>query len=329
MDVEMVYTEGPCRIVVGYSDDKQEHYGWIESDAIEPEVLWAYQVPSGFSHHNVLDMLTHTQRAARRLIGIEHFELDAYDMDQLTRAPQSRQVDSTELIPIDALDTDYLAGFTQFEMAIDDALPELEDVELETADCMALLRDCVETLSQLQRIEIGEEENLLNNHVSIEVQKTNAVAVAALELVSNSYELATSMNIDSRPILEVIALRLEPWNISDLFNGEEIIQIDSFTQNLCGSRLTQFPQAVERGYDPTTGLPINCRNPETFSYETVVLPGTEVFYEHFGLSHEEALRVADIQRTDPRYRAEEDWDYIEAMTLRMKAFAEQSQGYGN
>lgn len=329
MDVEMIYPHGPYRIVLGYSDEKQEHFARIETNANEPEVQWEYQTPPGISGSSAVLMLGDAQEAARSIIGLEHFEIDAYDSDQLKNAPYSRQVNPGELVRIDALDTDYLAGFDQYTSAIDDALPELEDAEQERADCMTLLQVCVEMLSELQPLQHIREEDLNHTRAFVETQKDNAIAITAWELVMSSYELATTTGAGSRRADDVVTSGQEPWDINDLFREEEIVQIDSFTHNLCGSRLTDFPQAVlERGYDPTTGLPLDCQNPESFSWEQSIPDNIEALYIQYGMADEDASRAVTIQRTDPRDRSDDDWTFLEATVLDMNAFAKLAHNRG-
>lgn len=327
MDVEIVYSHGLYRIVLGFFDKKQEHFARIETDSTDPKVQWEYKASEKSLGFDVLGMLSHTQKAARSLTGIEYFEVDNYDMNQLIKAPHSRQVSPAELTHIEALDTDYLAGFDLYTAAIDEVLPELSDEQVETAESTALLRECVQTLYQLQQIENCELADLQHSYGTVEARKASTVAVTALELVTNCYGLATSMAIDSRAIADEIVSEQIPWQISDVFNEQEIAQIDSFTENLCGSQLSQFQKAVERGYDPTTGLPLDCQNPETFSWAQTVPNGAEALYIQNGMTEVNASRMIFVQQTDPRDRSDNDWNFLKSMTLYMNAVAEQNRSH--
>ena len=313
MNVEAIYPVNDCRVVLNWHDATQQYDARIETDSPEPAVLWQYQPPENDEYDALLGMLALTQIKVQELTGLEKFEVSEYDLHQLRGAPTAIQIDPATLPPrIETLDTDYLANFAQYEAAIDDAWPEQEDMEQEVSDSMALLQECVEILLQLQRIENGEEADLQHHHGTVDSRRANVIAITAQELTTTNYELTTMIRTEPRLIGGAIAAREEPWDINDLFNTREIALINTCTYSLCGSWLTDFPKSIARGFSPLTGLPLQCPNPEIFSWRSSIPDNSEALYRRLGLSDYAARRIVDIQRTDPRYRQEEDWEFLEA-----------------
>ncbi|MEM6254855.1 MAG: hypothetical protein AAF821_18215 [Cyanobacteria bacterium P01_D01_bin.156] len=335
MDTEYTYPIGsngdiPYRVVIGWSDTEQSYFSRVETDTLEPRTVWQFE-PAVTSMTPLLDVLALTQIEARKCTSIEQFELPEDDINALIEATRQRLVDPSEIQPLNMLDTDYAKApiygntpspalvhqqlpFEQFLAIIDDGRSTsqfsndapYDDLEQMVADSLFELQTCVSYLSTSltneQRCHLG-------------------LVFTACQLIQINQSLNLSFSHDR---MHHIAIESESpiATLHNLFTPDEIDRINALTVSLCGSKLTDFRQALERGYDPTNGAPLDCPNPVSFNWADTVEDDAIGLYQQYGLSLDDAQHMVDIERTDPRYRAPEDWAFLESTAQRLRAISE-------
>ena len=355
MDVEKTYQIGyadqlPVRLAIGWSDTNQEHYARIETDTTTPETLRFYSPSTDEFSYSLSILLIHLQDEILEVTGMDNFVIPSEDLETLQTAPRQRLVDPSEIEELDMLDTDYAIApiygtidissanttqqltFEEFLRAIDygrdtglfaDDAP-IEDLEQTVQDCYAELQTCVsgirDFIDAFQRANAAISKETLDNQCNREV---NITATLLLEL-----NQALHMSFPRVRIQEIGAASADDTAaIDQIYTPEELERINAVTTRLCGSKLTNFYRAAQRGYDPVTGLPLECPNPESFRWEDTVDDTAVSLYQHYGLSNEEARRAIEIQRTDPRFRTEEDWILLEETRTQLKLIAQGQESW--
>ncbi|MEO0375467.1 MAG: hypothetical protein AAF329_12750 [Cyanobacteria bacterium P01_A01_bin.17] len=341
MDVEKTYSLGPYRVVLGWTDTEQEYYGRIEPSLIEEGKPYAYHLIIG--HRDWAAMLAFTQEEVTRITGTDFLEIPESDIRELVDAPHTRLVDSSEIERLPMLDTDYAQNpiygnqrssseqhlsFEEFLAFIDDGQDSdlfsdaaaYDDLVQMVADCYSELEACVSCLKSFLLME--GQEHTDDSEARRESLCQSAISFTAGQLVQTNEALFRSFPLER--IGEIAHASTEDMtaSVNQIYTPEELARINRVTVSLCGSKLTDFIKAVERGYDPVTGLPLECPNPESFSWAATIQEGEETLYQQSVLSEEQASRAVAIQRTDPRYREEEDWAFLEAMREKMAAYIE-------
>lgn len=205
-----------------------------------------------------------------------------------------------------------VAGMTlawQAETASNNDLDPI-DQAAEHADVMTELEHCVFELVNLRDYERGEIEDTEPAR-SIEQRRSNILAQTAAMVASNVYGIASELTPSTFTTM-ANSDGINDWDIYTLLDERELGLINDYCASLCRTRFTDFPLAVQRGYDPTNGVPLEYRdNPER--YDPAALfpsPQTETLYQNCGMTAEQAAEVARIQRLDLRDRTEEDWRYL-------------------
>lgn len=184
------------------------------------------------------------------------------------------------------------------------------DQASERADALAELEHCVYELVRLQEIESSERENDFPDR-SIEHRRNALLAQTAAGLASNVYEIAEALRSATFTTLANCD-GIDDWDMNTLFDGRELALIDTYCLNLCGSRLTAFVRSVERKFNPTNGVPLDCPNPERYDPARLFpSTSTDIFLQGCGMAEEHAVEVARLQRMDLRERTEENWEYLE------------------
>ena len=351
----------PIRLAIGWSDTHQEHYARIETDATTPETLRSYSPSTDEFSASLSMLLVHLQDEILEVTGIDNFIIPSEDLEALQTAPRQVLVDPASLQRIELTDEEFfsqpgrymdssghiyedghlppgaqpfqqdrepIAGdgtlsFEQFADIIDSDMPS-EDVADTVSDMVCELSFCAETLTQLDMIEKGFMADWRNTFGSIQERRDTVIAQTAKEMVAMNYSLAMAFPAQRRAAIMAASFG-ELLHIDTLFETDEIEQIDATVETLCGSKLTTFQQAVARGYNPVNGLPVNCPNPESFRWENTIDDNAVALYQQYGLSEEETQHVVAVQRTDPRYRAEEDWTLLEETRAQLQLIAQEQQ----
>jgi len=354
VDVEKIYPIGArdgthYEAVIGWSDTQQEHYACIrEKDNID-RIAWQYRPIQRIESSAIMSIMasvaeTWTGSADQLALSLSNIQSD---LQELKEAPFQRLVDSSELENLDMLDTDYAKGplygntvtpssnrvqqlsyedFLQIidygrdtDLFTDDAA--LEDMEQMVRDCFAELQTCVSCLKTY--IETAQQQGANISPARLDNQCNSAISFTAGQLVQNNEALFRSFSLERISAIASAAENITAA-IDQIYTPEEIERIDTVTVSLCGSKLTDFRQAIgERGYDPVTGLPLNCLNHSTFSWPETVEDDTVGLYVGYGLSDEEAERMVDIHRTDPRYRTDDDWEFLQTTAQNLQAITAQ------
>lgn len=211
---------------------------------------------------------------------------------------------------------DYGAGTELFG---EDA--PIEDLEQMVADSLAELEACVCHLVEISQARQDASAETL------EQQRHAAIAFTAGELVQINEGLCRTFSVERIGTI-AHAYENDSATIATIYTPAEIERINRLTVALCGSKLTEFSQAIERGYDPVTGLPLGCSNPEAFRYEILATPEALYCYRLLGLSAQDAARTVYIQGTDPRYRTEDDWEFLNARSLQLRMEFQQIEERG-
>lgn len=320
VNVEKIYQIGekddvPYRAVVGWSDTQQAYYACIETDSELSDIFWKLPPRIGLTDVDTIMAITGsvvealTKEAGR-------FYPAAEDIAILQQAPRQREVDPSELIPIDMLDTDYAA-----KLAAEDTLALAEEQMV----CMQSLTYCVSMLRDLQQREAIDDAYDIGSFTE---RRSTILAQTAADLVLYVEELNQAISGVSIHNL-ASSDHTELWDYDALLMPQEIERIDDYVQSLCDSRLTGFPQAISRGYNPVTGLLLDCPNPEAFTWEEMVRSAESMaLYEAHGLLPEQARQVVEVQCTDPRYRSVEEWALLEETGAQLLAIAQECNALG-
>ncbi|NEP18713.1 MAG: hypothetical protein F6J97_17740 [Leptolyngbya sp. SIO4C1] len=309
MDTEKQYRVGEHRLILGWRDTEQFYYARIETEQDKPDSLWTLAEP----RDKLNQLLQFASINLRSVTGLETFQLSAEDWAALQEAPDCIRIDPAQLQRLDILDTDYV----QVPDWVTDPYFEQPGIaeDIDTL-CQDRLAACVARLVELQHIEHSGEP--LDDYGSVEDSRNRAIAETAAFLAETSRLLS-----DERlQVLSSIPFD-NLWHISELFTEAEIEDIDGFTCDLCRSRLSDFPKAIQRGYDPTTGLPLSFAESEGFSWDNTTPSSAASLYQQYGFSEEAAWQLVHIQRTDPRDRTEQDWAFLSDALQRLSDCTEQ------
>lgn len=349
MDTDYTYPIGsngdiPYRVVIGWSDTEQSYFARIETNTLEPITVWQFE-PAPTSPHPLLDILALAQIKSSEHTGIEQLEWPIDDIQALQDAPYQRLVDSAEIEHLGMLDTDYAQApiygntsqtpvrefipFNQFLDTIEnvgdsarfsDGAPN-EDIQQMISDSFLELKTCVSCLrTALENIPQGQTVDGVCN---------GTLLFTACELVRINESLYSEFS-GGRLTEIAIASESAASTIEGIFTPEEISLINTLTVSLCGSKLTDFTQALERCYDPTTGLPLDCPDPASFNWADTVEDDAIGLYQQYGLSLDDAQHMVNIELTDPRYRDPEAWAFLESTAQRLRAIREQMhEGMGS
>ena len=193
-----------------------------------------------------------------------------------------------------------------------DDLDPLDQAQ-ERADALAELEYCVFELKRLRDIEQGTIDD---DHPqrSLEERRSTLLAQTAAGLASNAYAIAAALSPSTFTTM-ANSDGIEVWDLDTLLGEQELRLVDDYCEALCRTRLTDFPIAVQRGFNPTNGVPF-AYYPHPERYDPTALfpsPETETLYEGCGLTAEEAANVVRIQRQDLRDRTAEEWAYLEQL----------------
>ena len=297
MHIQKRYPVGDAyRAIVGWSDRNHGfYYGRIEQLHILDEP-YQFRELSGLREFS--PMLEFLQTAANELASITNFELPESDLLELQQAPiQAAEPAQPPLYPLNMLDTDYA------EMVRRDAVAAQQTLH-------NTLAFCVDVLEGLRNQCDDDSANFIEG--TVEQRVSDILARTAIELVQQTPELFELVDWEQLAVLTSALESDELLSYSNLFGPMQITDIDRYVQNHCRSPLTNFPKAVlARGYDPTSGVPLDCPNPETYDLTALFpYPETETLYELY-MSPDEASVTARIQRLDPRDRTESAWTFLE------------------
>lgn len=186
-----------------------------------------------------------------------------------------------------------------------------DDETQERADALAELEHCVFELVNLRDYERGEIEDIASER-SIEQRRSNLLAQTASMLASNAYAIASQLSPSTFTTM-ANSDGLNDWDIYTLLDERELSLINNYCESLCRTRLTDFPLAVQRGYNPTNGVPLE-HHPNSEQYNRAALfpsPQTERTYQQFcGMTEEQAAEAVRILRLDLRDRTEADWNFL-------------------
>lgn len=329
-----------CRAIIGWSDTAQEYYACIETNTEYSDILWKH--PPNENTSDIRLIAQSLINAAVSLTLDKEFQLCSEDIETLFSAPRQRLVAAAEIEHLNMLDTDYAKApfygsthsteavhhqipFDQFLDIIDggrniglfrqqeqiDDLEEINDLEQMVTDSFFELQTCVSCLRQA-----------LDYSTTADQRCEHILLFTVCELIRINESLNCSFSSDR---IHAVAIASESTTdtINDVFNSEEIDRVNTLTVSLCGSKLTDFKQAIERGYDPTTGLPLDCPTPQSFNWAATVGEDAVELYQQYGLSLDDAQHMVDIERTDPRYREPEAWAFLETTAQRLMAIHEQ------
>lgn len=352
MNVEKTYPIGASidgtyyQAVIGWSDTHQEYYARLETEAEEPDVYREYRPSIDGFDYSLTILLAHLQFEVSDSTGKADFVLSDEDIQALSAAPRQRLVDPSELIRIDVLDTDYAADpseyvdphsgyifqrgrsaerqeivpYQEFLNTIESDVTE-ERVSQAVYNSISELNFCTDVLLRLNRIELGLDDDWSQSIGTVQQRRETVIAQTARQITAMNDKLAMAMSSERRAAIASPSFE-ELLNIHTLLEPQEVDLIDTATEPLCGTKLTGFELAIARGYHPVTGLPLECRNSETYSWEAAVSDSAVDLYAAYGMSEEEAGRVVAIQRTDPQYRGTDDWAFLEGMYQRLSAMNE-------
>ena len=317
--------EASHQLTLGYSEDTKSYFSTLVTIEPEPQTVWAYKPPTQYLQNELQAqplevMLAFAEQAVRQETEGRTFVLPDSAYQQLQQAPN--------IVPVlasgsAAMDTDYVPGleYQQPILGIEalgwnsdtSPVPQLspEDQSAERADALGQLEYCVFELVRLRDIERGDL-NDPHPEQSVEQRRNALLAGTAAGIASNVYAIASQLRPETFTAM-ANQERIEHWDIYTLLDERERRLINDYCESLCRSRLTDFPLAIQRGYNPTNGVPLDFHpHPETYDPATLFpSPQTETLYQEAGMTAEQAIECTRIQRLDIRDRTETDWNYLE------------------
>lgn len=366
MDIEKIYPVGskngvPYRAVIGWSDTHQEYYACIEVEQEDVEIFWKMPSHDNLSSVDVIVMVVGSV-VEPLMENDREFVLPTDDLRALQEAPHQVLVNPASLQRLELTDEEFFGNpgqymdaygtiyadgqvppeappfrpdhqpnrvisylsYEEFLCIIDGDTPQ-DEVDQAVYDSVSELNFCAETLKQLYYIDNGLLEEYPGSFGTTQQRRDTLIAQTARQLIEINDTLAMVIPAERRQAIAEATFE-ELLHLETLFSTVEIDQINRFVHALCRTKLTDFPIAFERGFNPVNGLPLVCPNPASFSWANTVQDGAIGFYQHSGLSLEEAELAVSIQRTDPRLRTEDDWEFLQSNKETLFAFTLEYDG---
>lgn len=317
MDVEKIYPIGsrdntPYKAIIGWSDTQQDYYACIQADTETEDITWRYWPTRGVDASVIMNITASVVEAwTGESDQLEPtLETIQADIQALNDAPNQRQVDPSEIVRVDMLDTDWVR-----QVQIENAVAR----ELERNVCIEYLDYCVDVLAGVQRRENNQESYSIE---SFDERRSTIMAQTVASMVEHAGVLndviseASALNLASGDYTQL-------WSLESMLTAEDMATIDQYTQSICGTALSAFPTAVSRGYNPTNGTHINGLSSIDKFVDAHGFSAFTLWPHHGEVPPEDRERFDNIILADPRNRSEEDWQFVDAVIEQLALRAQE------